>query len=60
VADRPAAARVLADAAAREDDRYKALGDALGKVHDSIARRLRLDEKSIGELDEARGQCDQL
>lgn len=60
VADRLAAARVLADAAARDDNRYKALSEALDQAHTSIGRNFRLDEKAIGQLDEARKQCDAL
>jgi hypothetical protein len=60
VSDRLAAAAILAEAAARDDARYQPLNEAVGKANNSIGRQFRVDEKSIGQLEEARRQCDQL
>lgn len=56
-ADRLAAAKALAQAAARDDSRYMALSSTIDRVDELINRKLRLTDESIGELDRARNQC---
>ncbi|WP_125726341.1 hypothetical protein [Kibdelosporangium aridum] len=59
-ADRLSAARALAQAAARDDSRYATLSSTISRADELINRRLRLTDDSIGELDRARNQCDDL
>lgn len=43
-----------------EGGHYKPLNEALTKAHTSINRCFRVNEESIGQLDEARRLCDLL
>lgn len=60
VADRLNAAKILADAAARDSSRYETLSSTIDRADELINRKRRLTVESIGELDQARKQCDNL
>jgi hypothetical protein len=60
MADRLGAARLLAEAAARGGSEYDALSEALKKAHQMINVSFRVNDESIGQLDEARRLCDEL
>jgi hypothetical protein len=59
-ADRLSAAKVLAQAAAREDSGFKTLSTTIDRADELINRKSRLTVESIGELDSARNQCDNI